>query len=83
MAADGSAWEIDGEEIALNPRHTLEPIYFDLAQLWLACRGSDGGLNLLPEPGGVLDQGAWLIEALEVMDGQAARLRKTGGANQD
>ncbi len=41
-------------------------------------------LRHLPEPGGALDQGAWLMDAMEFLNGQVfARARETGDDGRD
>lgn len=47
-----------------------------MVNLWLQCRGGMGGLQHLPERGGALDQGAWVMDALDLCAGTAAWLDK-------
>lgn len=42
-------------------------MWVDVVRLWLGCRGGEMSAGHLPEPGGALDQGAWLSEAFAVI----------------
>jgi hypothetical protein len=51
--------------------------YFEIVQIWLRCRPSGmGGAPLMPEPGGVLDQGCWLMAAFDIMNAEAALIEQ-------
>lgn len=51
-----------------------DPAFFDVIDVWLACRGAMGGLQHLPERGAVMDQGAWLMDALMICQATTAWL---------
>lgn len=53
-----------------------DPDYLEVVDLWLSCRAGDGGLRHLPERGGVMEQGAWIMDALQICAGTAAWLDK-------
>ena len=60
----------------LNPRHTVPKAYLHVVRLWHRCRGAMGGTSLLPEPGGVNQQPAWLIHAFGVLEAAEEAMRK-------
>lgn len=60
-----------------NPRHSLAPHWREFLELWLACRG-DFGIAHWPDPGGVADQAAWIVEAFALLNAIAAK-PKDGG----
>ena len=41
----------------------MPPAWFALVQLWCACRAGMGGIAHWPDPGGVADQAAWVVDA--------------------
>jgi hypothetical protein len=41
--------------------------FFHIAKTWGRCRAGMGGYAVLPGPGGVNDQPAWLMEAFGVL----------------
>ena len=75
----GAGWEIGGRIFPLNPRRLLTAHDRAMLEVWrqssrlLASRRM-GGTPPLPDRGGVLEQAAVMLHALEVMDAQAATL---------
>ncbi|RVT97897.1 hypothetical protein EOD42_08895 [Rhodovarius crocodyli] len=53
----------------MNPRLTIPDDWHELVRLWCRCRGDMGGLAHLPDPGGINDQSAWLIDAFGQIGG--------------
>lgn len=76
-APDGSAWELFGERYPTNPRLGLDDNAFEMVRLW---RLYQGGMapGWLPDPGGVLDQAAILLDAFAVMSAAEAALQPKG-----
>ena len=64
-----------GETYHRNPRDLVEPWAFEVVQLWAQCRG-EATLAHLPDPGGVNDQAAWLLEAFNACSAAEAELSK-------
>ncbi|MBB6251430.1 hypothetical protein [Nitrospirillum iridis] len=75
----GPGWEVDGEFHPTNPKLTLTPADWDMLSIWQACRprpGRIGGMAAgiipasthLPQAGGVMDQAAIMLDALDAMD---------------
>ena len=56
-----------GERWRLNPRVVVPPAAFHVVRLWFRCRGGMGGFSVLPEPGGLNAQPAWILEAFNVL----------------
>lgn len=50
-----------------------------MVQYWRLWQGGESGPGLLPESGGVGDQAAIMIDALQIMDAAEAELRKRLG----
>jgi hypothetical protein len=66
-----------------NPRLALDPDWHDLVRLWYLCRG-ESGIAHWPDPGGLADQAAWLVEAFAALSSidatwRAEDLRNRGG----
>lgn len=74
--ADRDLIELFGEDYRFNPRELLTEDDHAIAQLWAMRRsaGGMGGGGALPDPGGLLDQPALLMEALQIMDGALAEI---------
>ena len=60
-------WLALGDPWPLNPALTLDAAWFDVVRLWRICRGGMGGTTLLPDPGAVNDQSAWLMDAMSML----------------
>lgn len=73
-APDGSAWEVLGERYATNPRLALSANDLAMLRLWSMARGSGLGGGTLPDPGGVHDQAAIMLEAFAIMNAADAEL---------
>ena len=58
---------VAGEPVAGNPRLTIPPPWHDFIRLWAACRAGVGGLAHWPDPGGVGDQAAWIVDAFAML----------------
>lgn len=89
VALDGGVgWEIGGRLFTKNPRRLLDQHDRALIDVWrraspfLAARRM-GGAAPLPDRGGVSDQAAVMVEAIDVMDSEAARLLPPPGAPPD
>jgi hypothetical protein len=75
--ATSGGWLVGGRVYEHNPRRLLTPADHAMVRVWLACRPSGmGGARLLPDAGGVLDQAAVMLDALGIMDDEAARLQR-------
>lgn len=70
-APDGSAWEIFGEEYKTNPKLLLNEEDFAMTSVWILYRQGH-----LPDEGGVLQQPAVMIDALQTMEAAAATIWK-------
>lgn len=76
-APDGSGWELFGEFYPTNPRYLIGPEEWAMVRLWQAWRGGGmGSPGHLPEPGGILDQAAKMLDAFAVMNAAAAEIEK-------
>lgn len=75
----GPGWIIDGEVYPTNPKHQVPDELWDMVRIWRACRPRPGRIcgmaagiiptaTHLPEAGGVMDQAAIMMDALDVMD---------------
>src|SRR5690606_493137 len=78
-ADGGPGWELLGELYPINPRHLLDELTVEAPRISCSCRSPTGGLSHLPEPGGLLDQSSWLMDAFAAMDAAAAELKKDTG----
>lgn len=67
-------WSLYGVEYAENPRFTTPRVFVHIVRLWRRCSGGMGGTPVLPEPGGVNQQAAWLMTAFTILDAEEARL---------
>ena len=56
-----------GEPVAANPRLTIPQSWHDFIRLWGACRSGMGGMAHWPDPGGVGDQAAWIVDAFAIL----------------
>jgi hypothetical protein len=74
-AADGSGWELFGEIYTSNPARLVGPDEAEIVMLW---RFLNGGFSAgpLPEAGGLLDQSAWLMDAMAIVANAAEALNK-------
>lgn len=59
---------MDGILYERNPRYSLDSEYFELVSLWQHCGAGGLGGRLLPDPGGVSDQPALVMDAFAIMD---------------
>jgi len=72
---DGGGWIIHGRVFAENPRRLVREPEREMVRIWAFTRtGGFGGARLLPDRGGIMDQAAVMLDALNVMDDQAAEL---------
>ncbi|MCR0981790.1 hypothetical protein [Roseomonas populi] len=78
--ASGGDWVLAETQWRRNPRLALRPVFFHIVKLWSRCRGAMGGTGLLPEPGGVNQQPAWLMAAFALLDGAEADMEKAKDA---
>jgi hypothetical protein len=46
--------------------------------LFVQCRSGTGGYACLPDAGGMNDQGAWLMDAFEIIEATFEKLRRQG-----
>ncbi len=79
--AGGGTWELVGinQVFMVNPKSLLRESDHDMVRIWALTRtGGFGGARLLPDAGGILDQAAVMLDALAVMDAQAAALTPKG-----
>lgn len=75
--ADGGPGFYVGDELyRTNPRLLLTDGDWSMVRLWRLWRGGGMGVGLLPEPGGVFDQAAVMLDAFEYMDGVEAGWRR-------
>jgi len=85
-APDGSAWELFGERHERNPRLGVPDWAWAMVQIWRQCRpmpalirgmaaGAIPVVGPLPGSGGAGDQAAVMLDALDLMDEAAARMR--------
>lgn len=67
-----------GVEYRQNPRRLLGEAEREMVSLWRHWRqqGLGGGHGHLPDAGGVLDQAAVTLDALEIMSAAEAAIRK-------
>ncbi len=72
VAAGG--WTVLGKPVVENPHDTLPDPLWAVVRIWRSCRG-DAGLAVLPEAGGLLDQAAWLLDAIDACSAAEAGLR--------
>jgi hypothetical protein len=72
----GDVWVLPGiaERFGENPKRLVRAAETAMVRLWSYCRPGMGGPRLLPDAGGVQDQCAVMLEALAIMDDQAAKL---------
>jgi hypothetical protein len=56
----GEPWPHD------NPRMAVAPDWHEFVRLWVACRG-EAGIAHWPDPGGVGDQAAWIVDAFAAL----------------
>ena len=77
-AADGSGWEIDGVLFETNPRRLLTPGDDEMVRIWAWTHTGGMGARPLPDAGGYQDQIAIMMDALDIMDRQEARMKKVG-----
>lgn len=86
-------WIIDGTIYETNPTRDLDPDFLEVVDLWRTCRPRPGVMRgmvaghipsapVLPEAGGLLDQGAWLQHAFDVLD-EAYSVKQAGAAHGD
>lgn len=84
----GAGWDIGPDRFGRNPRLLLGRHDRALVDVWrrtspfLAARRM-GGASPLPDRGGVADQAAVMLEAIDVMDAQAARVLPPPGKGED
>lgn len=55
-----------------NPAWIVPEPYRELVRLWALCRRPEGGYAGWPDPGGLNDQPAWLVDAFRQLGGTAA-----------
>lgn len=70
-----------GERHPTNPRLGLDDNAFEMVRLWRLYQGgmvSGWAPGWLPDPGGVLDQAAVLLDAFAVMSAAEAALQPKG-----
>lgn len=72
----GGAWQVGRDIWQRNPRHLVPRSFFHVVRLWNRCRSGMGGFAVLPEPGGVNQQPAWLMAAFALLDAEDDRLRE-------
>jgi len=65
-------WLVGADIWADNPAEIIPPVYHHVVTVWAACRAGMGGYSLLPDAGGYLDQGAWLMDAFGVLSAAQA-----------
>jgi hypothetical protein len=65
----GEVWDGD------NPRLTIPVAWHEFVSLWFTCRG-EAGIAHWPDPGGVADQSAWLLDAFAALGGMLARYQE-------
>ena len=70
----GGDWLVGGEPWAENPRLIIAEPWHAFVRLWAACRGGMGGIAHWPDPGGVGDQAAWVVDAFAALSGIDAAL---------
>lgn len=77
-AGDGETWTVLGEIFTSNPARRLGESEREMLSLWRHFRSSGlgGGPGHLPDEGGVLDQAAVTLDALEIMSAAEAAIRK-------
>lgn len=74
---DDVKWEVDGLTFEKNPRRLLTADDNEMMRIWHWTRVGDfGGARPLPDAGGIQDQAAVMMDAIRIMDGAYARLRK-------
>jgi hypothetical protein len=69
----GGDWIVGATERRRNPRLAIPQVYHHVVRLWSRCRGGMGA-GILPEPGGLNQQPAWLVRAFGILDGADAEL---------
>lgn len=72
----GGDWIVGMTERRRNPLLTIPAVYTHVVRLWTRCRGGMGA-GLLPEPGGLNQQPAWLMRAFATLDAADAELEKS------
>lgn len=70
-------WVLHGDVWPENPRFHLRPEDSLMLMVWRRCRpGPLGGPEILPCPGGVLDQPLVMLQALDEMEHASTKFRR-------
>jgi hypothetical protein len=77
---DGSPFLFEDEELDTNPRLLIPPALWDVWDAWRDARDGLGGSGHLPDPGGVLQQPAAMLEAFRTIDAAVAAHQKRAPA---
>ena len=64
---NGTEWLVAVGPVASTPRLTVPSPWHDCIRLSAACRAGRGGAAYWPDPGGVGDQAAWIVDSFAML----------------